>query len=144
MEQYLLYFGRRLRELRTNAGLTQAELARQLGVVQGHIGTLEAGKEGRQPSVGFLIQVSQYFGVGLDDLLGIAPPVPSAMDALSPEVRAPIEELIKQLGRKQRGDRWNALSNTVNAVGGRAAVDRASRELGVTVTPDNELEVVHN
>lgn len=144
MEQYLTHFGQRLRTLRTREGMTQAELAARLGVGQGHIATLEAAKEGRQPSVGFLVAVAQLFGVGADDLLGLVPAPKNEVEALPDEVRAPIEELIRQLGRQQRGDRWRSLSNTVNAVGGRTAVDRGSRELGVAITPDNEPEVVCN
>jgi transcriptional regulator with XRE-family HTH domain len=144
MQQYLAHLGRRMKQLRTDARLTQTELGVKLGVEQSYVAAIEGAKRNKQPTLSFLLAVSEYFGVGLDDLLGIAPPVPSAMDALSPEVRAPVEELVRQLSRKQRGDRWNALSNTVAAVGGNAAVDRASRELGVSLTPDSEAELIPN
>ncbi len=144
MEKYLAHLARRMKQLRTDARLTQTELGTRLGVQQSYIAKVEGARETKQPTLSFLLTVSEYFGVGLDDLLGIVPPAPSAMDTLSPEVRAPIEELVRQLGRKQRGDRWQALSNTVHAVGGDAAVDRASRQTGVLVTPEQDRELVSN
>lgn len=144
MEKYLAHLGRRMKQLRTDAKLTQAELGDKLGVEQSYVAAIEGAKRGKQPTLSFLLTVSEYFGVGLDDLLGIVPPAPSVMDSLSPDVRAPIEELVRQLGRKGRSDRWNALSNTVAAVGGDAAVDRGSRQTGVLVTPERDRELVSN
>lgn len=144
MEKYLAHFGQRLRQLRSKEGLTQKELADKLGVGQGHIATLENAKEGRRPSLDFLIDVSRFFGVGLDDLIGTLPPPPTELESLPADLRGPIEELITQLSRDKRDARWRTLSSTVQALGGSAAVERASRQTGVALTPEDAPALITN
>ena len=62
-------FDTRLKELRTGAGLTQAQLAKQLGVTQSTIGNWESGC--RVPRTETARKVAAFFGVSTDYLLGL-------------------------------------------------------------------------
>lgn len=59
---------RRLRELRENAGLSQAQLAEELSVSRGSISYYENGD--RTPDVDFLMKAKDYFCVDYEYLLG--------------------------------------------------------------------------
>jgi transcriptional regulator with XRE-family HTH domain len=54
-------FGRRLKELREAAGLTQKELAQRAGVVPGAVGHLEQGR--RQPTWATVRALAKALGV---------------------------------------------------------------------------------
>lgn len=60
-------FGKRLKQLRRAASLTQEQLADELNVGVNHIGKMEIGRNA--PSIDLLIQISDYFEVPLDYLL---------------------------------------------------------------------------
>ena len=61
-------FGARLRELRQNKGMTQAELAKALALGESTISFYEADK--REPDYQTLKAVADFFGVTTDYLLG--------------------------------------------------------------------------
>lgn len=56
-----------IKELRTENGLTQAELAEKIGVSQGAVYFWEKGIN--EPTAGYLIKMAELFGVSLDELL---------------------------------------------------------------------------
>ena len=62
--------GKLLKELRTEKGLTQIALAKELGVTRSLIGMVETGKQdgGRE----FSKKVAEYFDVSLDYLEGLS------------------------------------------------------------------------
>ena len=62
-------FGQRLAALRNKQGLTQNELAQQLGMTQKAIDFYERRSE--KPSIRLLIDLSKIFGVSTDELLGL-------------------------------------------------------------------------
>lgn len=62
-------FNRRLKELRTNMGLTQADLASELGLSRAAVAGYE--NSGKEPTYDLLIKIANYFGVTTDDLLGV-------------------------------------------------------------------------
>ena len=62
-------FAERLKELRTEKGLSQRELAKAVGLTQGAITHWENGV--RSPSGEALILLAKYFGVTSDYLLGL-------------------------------------------------------------------------
>jgi len=64
----MMDFASRLRELRNMKGLSQAELAKKLGVSKSRISMYELGE--RQPDFETLELISDYFNVNLDYLLG--------------------------------------------------------------------------
>ena len=59
-------FGKKLRELRTQKGVTLQEQARFLGVSPAYISALEHGQRGR-PSPAFVDQICVWFGLIWDD-----------------------------------------------------------------------------
>lgn len=65
---YDMNFSLRIKELREQRGLSQAKLARELGVGVGSVGMWESTPE--IPPVKKLIRIADYFGVTLDDLIG--------------------------------------------------------------------------
>ncbi|WP_241243639.1 helix-turn-helix domain-containing protein [Caldicellulosiruptor changbaiensis] len=60
-------FGKRLKELREEKGLTQAELAKELGI---SVQNLSYYENGREPKYELLIKIADYFGVTVDYLIG--------------------------------------------------------------------------
>ncbi len=96
-------FSLRIKELREERGLSQAKLAKELGVGTGSVGMWESTQE--IPPVKKLLVIADYFGVSLDYLVGRSDvKFPSAADrdpffaeyaALSPARK----ELLKNLVR---------------------------------------------
>jgi transcriptional regulator with XRE-family HTH domain len=59
-------FGEKLRQLRENKGVSQADMALELGVSAAYLSALEHGKRG-SPAWPFLQKIIQYFGLVWDD-----------------------------------------------------------------------------
>lgn len=66
-EQLLKKLGNRIREIRTEKGMSQAELANSINKDQQSVQRLEAGKV--NPSVYFLFEVAQGLQIELVELL---------------------------------------------------------------------------
>lgn len=64
------YFSERLKELRTERGVGQVQLAQSIGMSKGIISLWENGK--REPNMSGLILLAQYFGVSVDYLVGLS------------------------------------------------------------------------
>lgn len=69
MEKRDILFAQRLRELRGECGLSQYQLAGELGVSRGLIGNYEQGS--REPDYVTLAGIARYFGVSVDYILGL-------------------------------------------------------------------------
>lgn len=65
----MVYFGSRLKELRKQMGLNQAELAERISVTKSVISYYE--NQDRSPSPEALIKLSKIFHVSTDYLLGL-------------------------------------------------------------------------
>ena len=88
------YFSEKLRALRREHGLSQGELAAQLGMTKSRINMYERGE--REPKFAVASQIASYFGIDLNELIG-APRTahidrigggdedPTSLDALSPD-----------------------------------------------------------
>jgi transcriptional regulator with XRE-family HTH domain len=61
------HFSAKLRQLRTQQGTTQVELANQLGVTAQYISFLESGR--KIPSIAIVLLCADLFGVSTDELL---------------------------------------------------------------------------
>ena len=62
-------FGKRRKELREENNLTQKELAEKLGI--NAVTYLHYEKEQRQPSLELIADISVFYGVSVDYLLGL-------------------------------------------------------------------------
>lgn len=65
----MLTFSQRLKELRTENNLTQAQLATKLGIRQQSYTRYESGAG--EPSLDTLIAIAKIFNVSVDYLLGL-------------------------------------------------------------------------
>ncbi len=59
-------FGEKLRLLRKQDGLSQAQVADRLGVNQSHVARIE---KGLKPSVDLILKIADIFGVTTDQLM---------------------------------------------------------------------------
>ena len=59
----------RIKTLRESAGLTQAEVARQLGISRSGVNAWEMGLS--VPSTQYIVELAKYFNVSTDYLLGM-------------------------------------------------------------------------
>ncbi len=62
-------FSEILKELRTSKGIGQVALAKELGVSKGIISLWENNL--REPTMSNLIALSEYFGISIDELIGL-------------------------------------------------------------------------
>lgn len=62
-------FGERLKELRLEKGLTQKQLAKEIGNAQSAIVYWETNKQ--EPTISALKKLCNYFGVSADYLIGL-------------------------------------------------------------------------
>lgn len=59
--------GKNIKEFRLEKGLTQKELAENIGVTQGTIHFWE--QEINEPSSGYIVKLAEYFNISTDELL---------------------------------------------------------------------------
>jgi transcriptional regulator with XRE-family HTH domain len=83
--------GQRIAELRKQQQLTQAELARALGLSQQSVFAIELGD--RRVSVDKLATLVRLFGVTIDELLGIKPVKPARHGRVTPAEQRHVEQL---------------------------------------------------
>jgi transcriptional regulator with XRE-family HTH domain len=65
--EYQQVFGRRVRELRKERGLSQVELAAKVGIDRSYMGFLERGE--RNPSLEVIAKIAEALSVTPDELL---------------------------------------------------------------------------
>ncbi len=92
-------FGKKLKELRLNAGLTQKQLAERISVTKSVISFYELRE--RAPSPDILIKLSDVFHVTADYLLGIERPKSIDVSDLSDEQIAIVQAMITAIRKKQ-------------------------------------------
>jgi len=88
----MILLGRRIKELRNNAKLTQTELAHQVGVTKSTIAAYE--NDSRLPSYEVLIRMSNTFKVSIDSILLDHPGSILEVHGLNPEQLHILETLI--------------------------------------------------
>ena len=165
---YLKSFGRRVRVLREDLGLSQPELVEAVmkqggvGVTQSYLSKLESGKN-RTPGGEIVLALAKALGTTTDFLLGrvndpeiltegstvaISPEaeeVAKIVDALAPDVRQEALHLVQAiygaeaLRRTRNAEKFQQLLNAVERISGRAARQQIEQAL-ITDT----LEVVGN
>lgn len=103
--------GARLREARTQRGLSLRSVAQSLGVSASLISQVEIGKT--QPSVATLYAMANHLGVSLDDLLGITTPddgqspIAGAAGIPQPNVQRAADNPVIEM---ENGVRWERLA----------------------------------
>jgi len=107
-------FSSRLKRLRNDAGLTQAELAEKVSVTKATISNLENAH--KTPSLETIILIADCFGVSLDYLLGREMPYLTPIQVLefmqqTTEELAAIEAL-----RKERDERSTRLEEKLDSI----------------------------
>ena len=96
-------FALKLKELREEKGLSQAQLARELNLGIGSVGMWESTQ--RTPPAKRLQLIANYFGVSIDELLEVTPEEHAAGALATRRVNvSPIEDdllhAFRRLGRK--------------------------------------------
>ena len=72
----MIKFGDTLKQLGLRIGLRQDDVAKAIGVERSTIANWERGV--KQPSLETLVKLSQFFGVSLDELVGVTKITPQA------------------------------------------------------------------
>ena len=94
-------FGMRLKELRTQAGLTQKQLADQIGITKSVVSFYELRE--RTPSPEVLVKLATVFHVSSDYLLGIEKGRSIDITGLDPEDEKAVRLIVEQLRKKNLG-----------------------------------------
>ena len=92
MEKGLHLLAEKIRSLREQLGLTQAELAKKLGLTRSSINAWEMGLS--VPSTPLIVDLSRFFGISTDFLLGIEEGSVVKVGGLSPKEVAIIVDII--------------------------------------------------
>ena len=82
----------KIKLLREKRGITQAELAKQLGITRSGVNAWEMGLS--VPSTQYIIELAVFFGVSTDYLLGLADTSTISVKGLSDKEIASIIEII--------------------------------------------------
>jgi transcriptional regulator with XRE-family HTH domain len=91
----MLYFGDRVKALRTEKGLTQQQLADKLGLVKSSVSAYE--KSAKYPSVEKLMELCDFFCVSSDYLLGRSDSMELKMSGLTDDQVQMITRFIVEL-----------------------------------------------
>ena len=83
----------RIKLLREKRGLTQAELAKQLGITRSGVNAWEMGIS--VPSTQYIVELAQFFAVSADYLLGLERTATVSVDGLSDREIAAVNEIIE-------------------------------------------------
>ena len=93
MSKELFTISEKIKQLREKSDLTQAELARKLGLTRSSINGWEMGLS--VPSTPFLVELSKTFNVSIDYLLGLKHESVIDVNGLSEKEVAILVELVQ-------------------------------------------------
>lgn len=93
-------FGNRLKELRIQSGLTQKQLADQIGITKSVISFYELRE--RTPSPEVLVKLASVFHVSADYLLGIEKVKSIDITGLDAEDEKVVRMMVEQLRKKNK------------------------------------------
>ena len=94
----------KIKILREKRGLTQADLAKRLGITRSGVNAWEMGIT--IPSTQYVVELSAFFGVSTDFLLGLPQTSTVSVDGLTDREIASVVEVIECFRQKaQRDDR---------------------------------------
>src|SRR3954466_13064735 len=90
-------FGERLRELRTQGGFTQEQLAEKAQVTASYVGRLERG--GAAPGIDLVERLAKALGVKVADLLP-QEENPKTVEGMRKQAKAPFDQLMRKGDRE--------------------------------------------
>ncbi len=88
-----MQIGDRIRQLREREGISQSALAEALGATRAAVNAWEMGIS--NPSMQSLVELSQYFRVSVDHLLGLADGDTISLARLTAEEKALVLKMIR-------------------------------------------------
>lgn len=97
--EVIFVISERIKELRENAGFSQAELARRLDVTRSSVNAWEMGLSA--PTIQYVVALSKLFHVSSDYLLGIKNENTMVLDDYSSEEVKLIYDLLKYFDSKK-------------------------------------------
>jgi transcriptional regulator with XRE-family HTH domain len=97
-QRFFEELGRRVRDLRTEQGLTQVQFAELLGISQQLVALYERGQH-RMP-MDLLPEVARLLGVSVEEVLGLSPQ--SARRGPTPKLQQQLERISRLPRAKQR------------------------------------------
>ncbi len=95
MEKGLFLLAGKIKRLREKSELTQADLARELGLTRSSINAWEMGLS--VPSTPFIVELAKLFGVSTDYLLGLDTTATLKIDGLSEQEVSILMQLVECL-----------------------------------------------
>ncbi|MBP3493719.1 MAG: helix-turn-helix transcriptional regulator [Oscillospiraceae bacterium] len=90
----------RIKELRDQQNITQAQLARQLGITRSSVNAWEMGIS--VPSTQYVVELAMIFGVSTDFLLGVPNTAMISVDGLSEGDVLLLHQIVIHLRNKKR------------------------------------------
>ena len=93
MPKELFSLADRIKTLRESAGLTQAEVARQLGISRSGVNAWEMGLS--VPSTQYIVELAKYFNVSTDYLLGMKSTATISVKGLSQKQVSALLDIIE-------------------------------------------------
>ena len=106
-------FSKRLRILRKNKNLTQAQLGNALNLENSTISSYERNKI--MPSSDVLLKIAKYFNVSVDYLIGNTDDIQDKSEKSIEEIMQDVEVLFYNSGRDLNDDKKRMLSRIIKA-----------------------------
>ena len=100
MRQVMNMIAERIKILREDAKLTQAELAKQLGITRSGVNAWEMGIS--VPSTQYIVELAQFFKVSTDYLLGVEASRSIDVSGLSEEDIRILHELVRHFRNSRK------------------------------------------
>jgi transcriptional regulator with XRE-family HTH domain len=94
------YFAEKMIELRKSRGLSQKQVAENIGVTPGIVSAYELGK--KYPSLEVLINICTFFNVSADYMLGLSDSFKLLKSDLTDSQMKIIRQLIRELESKNK------------------------------------------
>lgn len=88
----------RIKTLREQSGMTQAELSRQLGITRSGVNAWEMGIS--VPSTQYIVELAEVFKVSTDFLLGVEKTAAVSVEGLTDDDVHLVQKIIRHLGEK--------------------------------------------
>lgn len=94
----------RIKQVRERNKMTQAELAKRIGITRSGVNAWEMGIS--VPSTQYIVELAQIFNVSTDYLLGVEKTLSIDATGLYESDMMVVLELVEHLRRKNRDDRY--------------------------------------